>query len=120
MRTIRDGEPRTATSTLTQLMSSDPKGTDRDHFLFKHTNEKLDRKGELRELYYIRIKILGSCLFLQLPLLICTPIGYKERERERDKQTDRQRETERQATHKRERARRETDRERQKETETER
>ena len=82
-------------------------------FCLNIQTNKLDRKGELRELYYIRIKILGSCLFLQLPLLICMPIGYKERERERERQTDKERLRDRQATHKREERQTERDKKRQ-------
>ena len=44
-----------------------------------------ERERENSELYYTRIKIIGSCLFLQsLPANLHTERGGGERERERD------------------------------------
>ena len=61
------------------------------------------RERENSELYYPRIKILGSCLFLQsvpvnlhasMPVTLVTTLTTGERERDRD----RNRETERERT----------------------
>ena len=60
----------------------------------KAPNTRERERTQNSELYYSRIEILGSCLFLQ-SVLANLHANKRDRERDRDRETDRETETER-------------------------